>query len=50
MKRLFIVMAFTLFSLLSCKGFKDLTVNEFETMLSQDRTVQLLDVRIRQMQ
>ena len=38
-------MAFTLFSLFSCKGFKDLTVNEFETMLAQDQTVQLVDVR-----
>ena len=38
-------MAFCFFSLFSCKGFKDLSVNEFETMLSQDRTVQLLDVR-----
>ena len=45
MKRLLIVMAFCFFSLFSCKGFKDLTVNEFETMLSQARTGQLVDVR-----
>ena len=38
-------MAFSFFSLFSCKGYKDLTVNEFETMLSQDQTVQLVDVR-----
>ena len=38
-------MAFCLFSLFSCKGFKDLTVNEFETMLTKDATVQLVDVR-----
>ena len=38
-------MSFCFLSLFSCKGFKDLSVNEFETMLSQDRTVQLLDVR-----
>ena len=38
-------MAFSFFSLFSCKGYKDLTVNEFETMLAQDQTVQLVDVR-----
>ena len=38
-------MAFSFFSLFSCKGYKDLTVNEFETMLTQDQTVQLVDVR-----
>ena len=38
-------MAFCFFSLFSCKGYKDLTVNEFETMLTQDPTVQLVDVR-----
>ena len=38
-------MAFSFFSLFSCKGYKDLTVNEFETMLSQDQTAQLVDVR-----
>lgn len=38
-------MAFSFMGLFSCKGYKDLTVNEFETMLSQDRTVQLVDVR-----
>lgn len=45
MKRLLVMMAFCFFSLFSCKGYKDLTVNEFETMLAQDATVQLVDVR-----
>ena len=45
MKRILILMAFSFFSLFSCKGYKDLTVNEFEAMLEQDQTVQLLDVR-----
>ena len=45
MKRFSILMAFTFFGLFSCKGYKDLTVNEFEAMLSQDQTVQLVDVR-----
>lgn len=38
-------MCFSLFTLFSCKGYKDLSVNEFETMLAQDQTVQLVDVR-----
>ena len=38
-------MAFSFLGLFSCKGYKDLTVNEFETMLTQDQTVQLVDVR-----
>ena len=38
-------MSFCFISLFSSKGYKDLTVNEFETMLAQDQTVQLLDVR-----
>lgn len=38
-------MSFTFFSLFSCKGYKDVTVNEFETMLAEDRTAQLVDVR-----
>ena len=38
-------MASSFFSLFSCKGYKDLTVNEFETIFSQDQTVQLVDVR-----
>lgn len=45
MKRLLILMAFTFFGLFSCKGYKDLFVNEFETMLAQDATAQLVDVR-----
>ena len=38
-------MAFSFLGLFSCKGYKDLTVNEFETMLAQDATIQLVDVR-----
>ena len=45
MKQLLIVMAFSFLSLFSCKGYKDLSVNEFETMLAEDSTVQLVDVR-----
>ena len=45
MKPLTIMMAFCFLSLFSCKGYKDLSVNEFETMLAQDQTVQLVDVR-----
>lgn len=45
MKRFSILMALTFFGLFSCKGYKDLTVNEFEAMLSQDQTAQLVDVR-----
>ena len=45
MKKTLILMMFSLLSLFSCKGYKDLTVNEFESMLSQDQTAQLVDVR-----
>lgn len=45
MKRFLIVMAFSLISLFSCKGYKDLTVNEFADMLLTDASVQLVDVR-----
>ncbi|MBO4434008.1 MAG: MBL fold metallo-hydrolase [Bacteroidales bacterium] len=45
MKRLLILMALCFLSLFSCKGYRDLSVDEFNSMLSQDRTVQLLDVR-----
>ena len=45
MKRLLILMTFSLFSLFSCKGYKDLSVSEFEAMLAKDQSVQLLDVR-----
>ena len=38
-------MGFSLLALFSCKGQNDLTVNEFESMLAADATVQLLDVR-----
>ena len=45
MKKILIIMAFSFFGLFSCKGYKDLTVNEFETMLAQNQTAQLVDVR-----
>ena len=35
----------SLLSLFGCKGYADLKVDEFEKMLSEDRTVQLVDVR-----
>lgn len=45
MKRFVIAMAFTFFTLFSCKGYKDLSAGEFEAMLATDPSVQLLDVR-----
>ena len=45
MKRLIIVMAFSLFGMLSCKGYKDLDVNEFEAILQTYASAQLVDVR-----
>ena len=45
MKRLLILMTVSLFSLFSCKGYKDLAVSEFESMLAKDQTAQLVDVR-----
>ncbi len=38
-------MAFSLIGLFSCKGYKDLPADAFETMLSEDGTAQLVDVR-----
>ena len=38
-------MALSLLSLFSCKGYTDLSVADFDKMLSQDATVQLVDVR-----
>lgn len=45
MKNILFVMAFSLFGLFSCKGYKDLSVDEFEAMLGKDVSVQLVDVR-----
>ena len=45
MKRALLLMCFSFLGLFSCKGYKDLTVNEFETMLAQDPAAQLVDVR-----
>lgn len=39
------LMALSLLSLFSCKGYTDLSVADFDKMLSQDATVQLVDVR-----
>ena len=38
-------MACMLFSLFSCKGYKDLSVVEFEKALAEDPSIQLVDVR-----
>ena len=35
----------TMLGLQGCKGYSDLKVDEFENMLSEDKTVQLVDVR-----
>lgn len=43
MKRLLFV--FALFGLISCNGYKNLSVEEFQQMISNDPTVQLLDIR-----
>ena len=45
MKKIAVMALLSLLSLLSCKGQKDLSVEEFYQMLSNDGTVQLLDVR-----
>ena len=45
MKKYLSVMAFSLLSLFSCKGYENLGVQAFETKLAGDGTVQLLDVR-----
>lgn len=45
MKKIYMMMAFSLFGLFSCKGYADLSVDGFEKMLSEDLSVQLVDVR-----
>ncbi len=40
-----IMVLLTMLGLLGCKGYSDLKVDEFENMLSEDKTVQLVDVR-----
>ena len=45
MKRLLVIMAFSFLGLFSCKGYKDLSVNEFHTMLESSPSVQLVDAR-----
>ena len=45
MKHLSLLMAFSLIGLFSCKGYKDLPADAFETMLSEDGNAQLVDVR-----
>ena len=39
------LLALSLLSLFSCKGYTDLSVADFDKMLSEDATVQLVDVR-----
>ncbi|MBO4635503.1 MAG: hypothetical protein J5669_09060 [Bacteroidales bacterium] len=41
---------FSFFGLFSCKGYKDLSVNDFEKMLMSDLSAQLVDVILREMQ
>lgn len=41
----FIMTLVTMLGLLGCQGYMNLQVNEFENMLSEDKTVQLVDVR-----
>lgn len=45
MKRLLILMTFSLLSIFSCKAYTDLSVSEFQAMLEKDQSVQLVDVR-----
>lgn len=45
MKHLSLLMAFSLIGLFSCKGYKDLSADAFEKMLSEDGSAQLVDVR-----
>ena len=45
MKKLSLIVLLPLLSLFSCKGYKDLSVEEFQKRLDEDGTVQLLDVR-----
>ena len=45
MKQFSLIMAFSLLSLFSCKGYTDLSVQEFQEKLSGGTTVQLVDVR-----
>ncbi len=45
MKRMILISAFSLFSFFSCKGYQDLDVAGFEKRLSEDSSVQLVDVR-----
>lgn len=45
MKRLLILMTFSLLSIFTCKAYTDLSVSEFKAMLEKDQSVQLVDVR-----
>ena len=45
MKHISLIMALSILGLFSCKGYKDLPADAFETMLSEDGTAQLVDVR-----
>ena len=45
MKKLSLMALFSLLGLFACKGYKDLSVEEFQAMLSQDASMQIVDVR-----
>ena len=45
MKKLSLIVLLPLLSLFSCKGYKNLSVEEFQKRLEEDGAVQLLDVR-----
>lgn len=45
MKKISIMTVLSLLGLLACKGYKNLSVEEFQNHLSRDESVQLLDVR-----
>lgn len=45
MKKAIAAIAYMLLSLFSCKGYKNLSVDEFKKTLSEDPTIQLVDVR-----
>ena len=45
MKKIIFLASLASFGLLACRGYKDLSVEEFRSRLENDNDVQLLDVR-----
>ena len=45
MKKIILLASFTLFGLLACRGYKNLSAEEFQSHLANDESAQLLDVR-----